>query len=234
MMLVLFDIDGTLLVSQHAGTRAMLAAAREMFGETFTYDGVEIAGRIDPLIWATVAAANGIRDAEAHHDTFRASYAHHLARRLAAHDTVTLCPGVGALLDRLGSVDGLTLGLLTGNYRETGLLKIEAAGLDPALFPVAAWGCDGSSRRDLPPVAMARHADATGRPLTAEQVVIIGDTPHDVDCARTHGCRALAVATGPFSSEKLRESEPDLVVEDLSNTAAIVEWLLGPQPMVRR
>ena len=227
MMLVLFDIDGTLLVSQHAGTRAMLTAAREMFGEEFTYDGVEIAGRIDPLIWAAVAAANGIRDAEAQHDKFRASYAHHLARRLATHDTVTLCPGVGALLDRLGSVDRLTLGLLTGNYRETGLLKIEAAGLDPALFPVAAWGCDGSSRRDLPAVAMARHADATGRSLTPEQVVIIGDTPHDVDCARNHGCRALAVATGPCSSEKLRESEPDLVVEDLSNTAAIVEWLLG-------
>ena len=227
MMLVLFDIDGTLLVSQHAGTRAMLAAAREMFGEEFTYDGVEIAGRIDPLIWANVAAANGIRDAEAHHDRFRASYAHHLAERLATHETATLCPGVEALLDRLGNVDGLTLGLLTGNYRETGLLKVEAAGLDPALFPVAAWGCDGSSRRDLPAVAMARHADATGRSLTPEQVVIIGDTPHDVDCARTHGCRALAVATGPFSSEKLRESEPDLVVEDLSNTAAIVDWLLG-------
>ena len=225
-MLILFDIDGTLLLTQRAGTRSMCAAAREMFGDAFTFDGVDIAGRIDPLIWADVARANGIDEPEAHHDRFRATYVEHLARWLAADNTVLLLPGVVELLEALRGVEAVTLGLLTGNYPETGLLKIEAAGLDAAIFPVTAWGCDGRSRRDLPAVAMARHRDLTGVEVRPEGVVIIGDTPHDVDCARAHGCRALAVATGPYSRETLRDAGPDLLVDDLSGTGAIVDWIM--------
>ncbi len=227
-MLVLFDIDGTLLLSQHAGVHGMHDATRELYGETFTFDGVEVAGRIDPQIWHDVALANGIDDPTAHHDRFRASYAEHLARRLKANNTVVVLPGVAPLLEELGAVDGLTLGLLTGNYRETGLLKIKAAGLDPEIFAVAAWGSDGRTLQDLPGVAIDRHATITGSRLTPDQVVIIGDTPHDVACARANGCWALAVATGPTPRENLVASEPDLMVEDLSSTPEIVSWILNP------
>ncbi len=227
-MLVLFDIDGTLLLSQHAGVHGMHDAAHALYGEKFTFDGVEVAGRIDPQIWHDVARANGIDDPDVHHDRFRACYAEHLARRLETNNTVVLLPGVAPLLEALGTVDGLTLGLLTGNYPETGRLKIEAAGLDPEVFVVAAWGCDGRTRHDLPGVAIDRHATITGIRLTPDQVVIIGDTPHDVACARTNGCWALAVATGPTPRENLVASEPDLMVEDLSTTPEIVSWILNP------
>jgi phosphoglycolate phosphatase-like HAD superfamily hydrolase len=200
-MLVLFDIDGTLLLSHGAGTRSMLAAARELFGESVTLDGVEIAGCIDPLIWMEVARANGLPDAGAHHDRFRETYHRHLAERLAAGHRVELLPGVRELLDALRASDDVTLGLLTGNYPETGGLKMRAAGLDPALFVVA------------------------------RNVVVVGDTPHDVACARAHGCRCLAVATGTFSREKLAGCEPDLLVDDLTGTEAILDWILQVDPV---
>lgn len=201
-------------------------AARELFGDAFTFDGVEIAGRIDPQIWHEVARVNGIDDPDAHHDRFRATYAQHLARRLAVANTVRLLPGVAALLETLSTVEGLTRGLLTGNYPETGRLKIAAAGLDLAIFEIAVWGCEGGSRRELPGVAINRYVTTTGRRLTPRQVVVIGDTPHDVDCARAHGCHSLAVATGSIPRKELEASEPDLLADDLSQTQEIVSWIL--------
>jgi phosphoglycolate phosphatase len=224
-VLILFDIDGTLLLSHGAGTQSMLAAARELFGEHMTLDGVEIAGRLDPLIWGMAARANGVPDTAAHHDRFRAVYAGHLSRCLASGHRVELLPGVADLVGALAARDGVTLGLLTGNYPETGRLKIEAAGLDPDLFRVAAWGDDGDSRRDLPAVAMERYRRLAGRPVDPQDVVVIGDTAHDIDCARAEGCRSLAVATGPYTRQALAAHEPDLLVDDLSDTPALVDWI---------
>jgi phosphoglycolate phosphatase-like HAD superfamily hydrolase len=230
-VLVLFDIDGTLLLSHRAGTQSMLAAVQELFGDHMTIDGVEIAGRMDPLIWECVALANGVADPAAHHNRFREVYGDHLTRCLAAGHRVDLLPGIRDLVEALARHDGVTLGLLTGNYPETGRLKIEAAGLDPELFPVAAWGDDGASRRALPAVAMRRYEQVTGRPVDPRDVVVIGDTIHDIDCARAQGCRCLAVATGGSTREALAEQEPDLLVDDLSDTAVIVDWVLHADPV---
>ncbi len=224
-MLVLFDIDGTLLLTRRAGAAAMHDAAREIFGDSFTMDGIEMAGRIDPLIWRDMAAANGIDDHAAHHDRFRSVYARHLARRIAENNTVTLLPGVAALLDAVEALGGGALGVLTGNYPETGRLKIQAAGVDADRFPIAAWGCDGGSRRDLPAVAMRRHREQLGRAIHPARVVIIGDTPLDVDCAAAAGCRALAVGTGGYAASDLAACGADLAVDDLSDTTRIVSWI---------
>lgn len=223
--LVLFDIDGTLLRTQRAGIRAMLEAGRALFGARFHLDGIEFAGRIDPAIWAEAAAANGLDPGPANHARFRAAYGERLAVKLAAERSAHLMPGVAALVPRLAARTDLALGLLTGNYPETGRLKIRHAGLDPNLFAVCAWGSDGAARRDLPPVAMARHRERYRRPLAPAEVVIIGDTPHDVDCARHHGCRALAVATGNFPLEALAACGPDLALADLADGAALERWL---------
>ncbi|MHC5007599.1 MAG: HAD family hydrolase, partial [Planctomycetota bacterium] len=228
---VLFDIDGTLLLSQGAGTGSMLTAARELFGDRVTLDGVEIAGCIDPLIWNEVARVNGLPDAAANHDRFRRTYHRHLTERLAAGHRVELLPGVRELLDGLGAIDGVTLGLLTGNYPETGRLKIQAAGLDPNLFALAAWGSDGPSRSALPALAMTLYLQQVGRPVDPRDVVVVGDTPHDVDCARAHGCRCLAVATGNYAIDALAGCEPDLLVSDLTETEAIVDWIVQMDPV---
>ena len=227
-MLILFDIDGTLLVTERAGTQSMLAAARELFGDNFTFDGVDVGGRLDPLIWADVARANGIEDPASHHDRFRASYLQHFQERLARNPTVTALPGVTELIEALSQGTEMWLGLLTGNYPETGRLKIEAAGLDLDSFAVAVWGVDGTNRRELPVVAMAQYATQTGQTIEPHDVVIIGDTLHDIDCARANGCRSLAVATGVCTADELAAHEPDLLVDDLSDTTLILAWLLKP------
>jgi phosphoglycolate phosphatase-like HAD superfamily hydrolase len=206
-------------------------AAREMFGPAFTFDGVEVAGRIDSLIWADMARVNGIADPDAHHDRFRAIYLRHLTQRIETESPVEVLPGVRSLLFALRDADDLTLGVLTGNYPETGRLKLEAAGIDLAWFPVAVWGSDAASRRDLTPLAMSRQETLTGRRLEPGNVVVIGDTPHDVDCARASGCRSLAVATGPYQADDLAASGADLVVKDLSETESLVKWFINREPV---
>ena len=225
-MLILFDIDGTLLLTQKAGMHAMLDGGRELFGDHFTIEGVEFSGRLDPLIWNDLAAKNGVPNHNGEHERFRAVYARHLRRRLNENPTAMLLPGVRSLVDSLRLHAHVTIGLLTGNYPETGRLKIERAGLHPDLFLVAAWGIDGDSRRDLPPVAIRRYVELTRRSLHAGDVVIIGDTPHDIDCARCHGCRSIGVATGYFSMTQLREAGADLAVENLSEVEEVIAWLL--------
>ncbi len=229
-MLILFDIDGTLLVTQRAGTQSMLAAARELFGDqfTFTFDGIEIGGWLDPLIWDAVAKANGIEDPASHHDRFRATYLRHFEDRLARNPTVTALPGVTQLIEALSQETDTWLGLLTGNYPEAGRMKIEAAGLDLDSFAVAVWGVDGANRRELPVVAMEQYATHTGQTIEPHDVVIIGDTLHDIDCARANGCRCLAVATGVCTAAELAAHDPDLLVDDLSDTSSILAWILKP------
>ncbi len=227
-LLVLFDIDGTLLLSSRVGYGAMLDAAARMAGRPVTMHGVDFAGRLDPEIWAGIAALNGIEDASGREAEFRASYVSILARMVKEDAIVYLLPGVSDLIGRLRNDGGITLGLLTGNYPETGILKIRAAGLDPEAFPVAAWGCDGDARRDLPRVAMDRYAGKFGRPILPSRVVVIGDTPIDIDCARANGCIALGVATGPSHTlEDLQAHLPDLAVRDLRDTDYLVNWILS-------
>jgi phosphoglycolate phosphatase len=225
-MLILFDIDGTLLLTQKAGMQAMLDGGRELFGEHFTIDDVEFSGRLDPLIWADLALRNKVANHDGEHERFRAAYGRHLRRRLDANPTATLLPGVKALVEMLPTHNSVTLGVLTGNYPETGRLKIERAGLQPDVFRVAAWGIDGRTRRDLPPVAIKRHLELTKKTLDAADVVIIGDTPYDIDCASCHGCRSIGVATGTFDVDMLREAGADLAVESLAEVEEILAWML--------
>ncbi len=225
-MLILFDIDGTILLTQGAGVKAMQDAGRELFGEHFTIDGVEFSGRLDTLIWSDLTKRNRIENTPEQHDRFRQTYGRKLSERLVAHRTATLLPGVAELVHEIIDVDHATVGLLTGNYPETGRLKIQHAGLDPDLFRVAAWGIDGKTRRDLPPLAMQRLQRLTGREVRGEEVVIIGDTPHDIDCAAANGCRSIGVATGAFSIDELARSGANLAVESLADTRALLRWML--------
>lgn len=238
-MLVLFDIDGTLITSRAevkdggsrdgVGTASMVEAGRNLYGPHFTLERIEIAGRLDALIWRDAAARNRVRNHEVEHGRFRAEYARVLRSRLDAGAPVRLLPGVSTLVSELARLEQLTLGLLTGNYPETGRMKLEAAGLDTSVFKVGAWGCDGESRRALTPVAMRAHRQYTGRAIDPHQVIVIGDTPHDVDCAKAHGCRALAVATGTFSIAQLQDAGADLALNDLTDTRQILEWTLKSQ-----
>ena len=227
-MLVLFDIDGTMITSEGAGLVAMLDAMHEIVpGRTFSFEGIPVAGRLDTLIWRDLLARHGMVHYDELHGRFRERYGHHLNRRLGVTHTARALKGVTGLIGALAQEPSVTMGILTGNYEHTGRLKVERAGIPTVQFTANAWADDGDSRRALTPVAMRRGADVRGSALAPQQVVVIGDTPHDIDCAHAHGCRALAVATGGSSADELRAHRADLVVDDLSDSAALARWILG-------
>jgi phosphoglycolate phosphatase-like HAD superfamily hydrolase len=145
---------------------------------------------------------------------------------------------VREVLGALGSHEAFTIGLLTGNFAETGRMKLTACGIDPEQFAVCAWGDesphDPPERAHLPPVAMGRYRERYGRAIDPGRVTIIGDTPHDVRCALAHGCRALAVATGQHGVPELTAAGAHRSVSDLAATEDIVGWLLsGTAPQQR-
>ena len=225
-MLILFDIDGTMLRSMAIGVRAMERAGRDLYGDDFSLDGIEIAGRMDCLIWAEAAALNNIANVDGEHGRFRRTYTETLERHLDEDNTVTLLPGVESLVRALDDIDHVTIGLLTGNYPETGRMKVAAGGIDPSLSTVNAFGDSGSSRRDLPSRALSIYRSEIGSAIDPKNVIIMGDTPHDVDCAHHNGCRALAVATGGFDFATLEQTGADITLPDLSDTASILDWML--------
>ncbi len=224
--LVLFDIDGTLLRTEGVGVAAMLRAFTRLHGERgFSFDGVEIAGALDGLLFARMMAQHGLPAHEAAHAEFQRVYGDELSRVLTPSVTRRMA-GTAELVAALREA-GAAVGLLTGNYEHTAHLKIDAAGFERAHFPFGAFGADGPSRRHLTPVAIGRATSHLGRPFDPARVTIIGDTPHDIDCAKAHGCRAIGVGTGPYSPERLREVGADLAVADLAETAQVLEFMLG-------
>jgi len=227
-VLILFDIDGTLLLSQGAGKRAMVEAGRDLHGPSFTMEGIDFSGRLDPLIWADACRINGIDDTPLTHGAFRKAYHSRLRQGFAEGGRAWSLPGVVNLLLALQAESSrATIGVLTGNYAETGRMKISQAGLDPGAFRVAAWGDEGRTRRDLPPVAIGRYRNEFG-PIDSGDVIIIGDTPHDIDCARASGCRCIAVGTGPGQTmEILQTHAPDLLLPTLEDTDEIIRWVFG-------
>lgn len=224
-MLVLFDIDGTLLRSLSAGIHAMTSALQELHGTTPDFSRVPVHGRLDTLIWRDLAAIHGFPADDAAHATFRETYSRHLERRLAERNTVERFAGAAELVDAAAAMPGTAIGLLTGNYERTGRLKVRHAGIDPDRFVVNAWGDEGPDRRSLVPVALARYRAMHGRALDPADAVIIGDTPHDVDCAHAAGARCIAVATGAYGIDDLRAAGADLAVPTLAGTDALARWI---------
>lgn len=227
--LVLFDIDGTLLTTDGAGKRAVREALLEVFGMTGPVEGYSFAGRTDPQIVHDLLSAAGLAPAEVERrlpDLWE-RYLEKLAHDLRTAPVRPL-PGIPALLDRVEEAGGeVLLGLLTGNLREGARLKVEAAGLRFGRFRVGAYGSDHAARRELPALAIERARAACGIEYRGKDVVVIGDTPHDIDCGRHLGVRTIAVATGRHTAAELAGHAPDHVFADLSDLHAAWQAITG-------
>ncbi|HBZ96899.1 MAG: haloacid dehalogenase [Phycisphaerae bacterium] len=224
-MLVLLDIDGTLLASEGTGARGIVQAGSELFGESFSLDGIPLGGRLDPLIFGEAMEAIGRTDHREHHDAFRKRYLEVFAELIEIGHDMRILPGVSELLGRMHAHPEITMALVTGNYRESAHMKLAAAGIDPELFVGGAFGDEGDIRDDLPPLAIERFRAARGR--APRDVVLLGDTVHDVTSGRAAGCRVLAVCTGSHAPERLHASKPELVLDDLSDVEAVMAWILS-------
>lgn len=213
--LVLFDVDGT-LVTTGRRTRGLLGRAlTAVFGPVPGLESYDFAGKTDPRIVLDLAAGAGVADEEARAGLprVREHYLAVLEDGLPA-GSVTALPGVAELLARLTAAGEPTIGLLTGNWRRGAEVKLDRAGLGDR-FVFGAFGDDGVDRHELPPVALARAEAATGCRFAAAETLIVGDTSHDVACARAHGMRSLAVATGSVPADRLTAAGADWVVDDL-------------------
>lgn len=222
MKLLLFDVDGTILLTNRAGIRSMEQAGRELFGERFDLSQVSVAGALDPLIYAEATRLAGIDNAATMHDAFRDRYLEILQASLDANGGKTvLLPGIGAVVETLRNHETVSLGVVTGNYTAVVPIKLRAVGLDPAWFPFSAFGDEGPDRPSLVRIALERYQQRAGRPIAAADVIVIGDTPHDVTCAHANGCLCFAVATGMYTADDLRGAGADVVVSDLRDPAPL-------------
>lgn len=229
--LVLFDIDGTLISAGRVARDAILRSLKESFDWASTSDHedrgrFDFSGKTDPQIVRELVLEHVGRDRFERGLTRALEiYLAELERQLLP-GTVVPKPGIAALLERLAADPRVTLGLLTGNLERGARLKLAPPDFN-RYFPFGAYGSDSSDRYELPPIAVERAFETTGRRFAGKSVVIVGDSIHDVACGRALGVRAVAVATGITSPERLAAEKPDALFESFAETdrafAAIVE-----------
>ena len=223
--LLLFDIDGTLILSGRAGLRALNKAFEEATGVGDAFQGINAAGRTDGFLLDEAARRAGLTLTPLLRETLQARYYEILAEEimLPGEGRKQVMPGVRPLIDTLLGRDDTVLALLTGNFRRSARIKLEHFDLWSP-FRFGAFGDDAADRNLLVPIALERARQA-GHDPRAERVIVIGDTPLDVECARAGGVRALGVATGSHSVNELREAGAHETFEDLSETPAVMKAL---------
>ncbi len=228
--LVLFDIDGTILMTAGAGRRAIRRALVEAMGLADPIDGVRFDGKTDPQIVRELLEAAEHPDADDPERVWEVcrQYVRLLEAELAGADgSVRVLEGVGELLQVLEGRADTLIGLLTGNMERGAQLKLSSAGLDPARFAIGAFGSDAVERRELPAFASRRAEQLMGRAPSGDAMVIIGDTPSDVTCGASLRARAIGVATGSYSVAELMDAGAYAAFPDLTDTVAVIDAIFA-------
>ncbi|RMF58669.1 MAG: HAD family hydrolase [Bacteroidetes bacterium] len=227
MKLLLFDIDGTLLTIQGAGREALEAALHDLLGRPVSTEAITFSGKTDPQILREILEHHGLYDATRNgmFERMLEAYRSQLEARLHPERFI-LYPGVRSLLEQLARRHDVCLGLVTGNLEPLAYAKLRVVGLD-RFFPFGAFGSDHPDRRRLPPIAIDRAHRLVGHPFAPDDVIVIGDTDRDIDCARASGVRVVSVCTGRFGREHLAPLQPDLLLDDLSDPAPLLALLDG-------
>jgi phosphoglycolate phosphatase-like HAD superfamily hydrolase len=217
MKVLLFDIDGTLMLSGGAGLRAMNQAFFDLYGVEEVFSGINLAGRTDTSIFRDAA--------EAHHHPYTAETLRNFQNAYYAHlpgemekpiGDKKLMPGVAELLPALQQRPDVYVGLLTGNWEISGFIKLAHFGLD-RFFSFGAFADDSEKRPELLPYAIKRFTERYDRTPDPDQVFVIGDTPSDILCAQPHNAKAVAVAAAHYKEKDLQPYNPDYLLPDLSD-----------------
>ena len=227
--LVLWDIDGTLLRAGRIAGAVFASAVESMFGVDAQDHGISYGGKTDPQIGREILAALSIdHDAEVHLPQLMEAIELGLVEgQQEMRERGFVLPGVEAVLARLHDRPDVVQSVLTGNTRANAVLKLETFELDRWIdTDVGAYGSDDADRNRLVPLALARVTERYGA-TSKDRTWVVGDTPFDAACARAGGVRCLLVATGHASREVLEAAGADVVVDDLSDTDAIVSLLVG-------
>jgi phosphoglycolate phosphatase len=220
--LLLFDIDNTLLYSGGAGSVSMAMAFHDMFGVEDGFKGVEFSGRTDRYILAEAMRQHSVGAAyEDVEDSFLTRYFGYLPDKLHERDG-SLMPGFPELLEALAARPGTRLGLATGNFSGSARIKLEHFGIY-RYFEGGGFGEESEDRDVVVGNAIQRLADG----LAPADVLVIGDTPHDITAAKANGATAVGVATGHNPADDLRGAGADVVFEDFSDWREAARRLSG-------
>jgi phosphoglycolate phosphatase len=226
--LVLWDIDGTLLYSGGVAGEAMRAAMTRVYGRPSDNERRSYAGKTDQQIILETFPERSPEELLSRLDEFTAAYLDILSAWEDAFRTRgRVLEGAIEILQQLRA-RGVVQSLLTGNLAPVAHLKLRMMSLIEFFdFESGAYGSDSPRRTDLPLIAAERAAQRYGHVFAGPDIVIVGDTPNDIACARAVGARAVAVATGPFGVDELRLHAPDAVLPDLTDTGAALTAILA-------
>jgi len=222
---VLFDIDGTILNCNNAGRASLIKATKETFGTIGRMEKIDFQGKTDPVILIESLEMMGFSHAEIESKSadLKERYFFHLGENIHRFDVI-LFPGIMEILRALSERDDIILGLLTGNFYESAMIKLSRHGLN-RFFEFGAFGDDAPVRDLLPAVAKSRISQLYGIDIDFGNTYIIGDTVYDIRCARYAGAVSVAVGTGWTDHGVLLGEGPDYFFTDLSDTGKFLSLL---------
>ena len=215
MKLLLFDIDGTLVKPIGSGREHIEYVLSKLCGKPISTERVSFSGRTDPQILEETLTLAGLEPKQIS-DLLPVALAQYSDHATYASNEVHPSDGVRALLEHLRTIETVQLALLTGNVRLTAYRKLAAARMDH-LFPFGAFGCDHADRNQLPAIAAARALEYCGKAFPGHEIVIVGDSVHDITCGLDIGALSVAVATGYTSYQDLKSANPDVLLRDLTD-----------------
>lgn len=224
--LILFDIDGTLISTDGLARKTFAEVLEQVYqveSPALTHD---FAGKTDLQIVyeiMTLAGLTEIRIQERLDDLFENIF--YLLQSKLTKETVRIHEGVFDALNAISKRDDCTLGILTGNMKRGAELKLAPHGLNK-YFSIGAYGDESRYRNELPAIARSRAESLTGFRYVGKNIVIIGDTPHDISCGAHLGVRTIAVATGGTSYDELKKHNPDFLFDSLANTHEVLTSIL--------
>ncbi|HVZ65889.1 MAG TPA: HAD family hydrolase [Lacunisphaera sp.] len=219
--LILWDIDGTLIVSHGAGFRAMERALQVRFGRTCDLHQIDWAGRTDSWIAAEVLRVVGLPDTPQNVHDYLEAYLETLPLELRDGKPGQLLPGIAVLLETFRAHADVVQGLLTGNLERGARIKLTHFNVWQ-YFEFGAYADDSHLRNDLGPHALRRAGARHGLEFRADHTFIIGDTPHDIECGKVIGAHTIAVATGKYSVAELAAHHPTATFPNFADTAAFL------------
>ena len=223
--LLLFDIDGTLISARGIPKKAMATVLARRYS-TFQYDkSYDFSGRTDPDIIEHLLRYDKREFSDTLIKEILWEFCIELEKEFINGHRLEIHPGVNGLIQRLRTTENVFLGLVTGNVSEGARIKLEAADLH-RYFPVGGFGDDSKDRNELPPIAQKRAEIHYDKIFEPEDIWIIGDSIHDIGCAKNNGLRCLAVSTGRTSREDLAAVNPEFLENDLSDFERIHEILV--------
>jgi phosphoglycolate phosphatase-like HAD superfamily hydrolase len=225
--LILWDIDGTIIISHGAGFRAMARALTERFGKKVDMGTIDWAGRTDSWIAGEVLRVTGLPDTPENIHDFLEAYLDTLPKELRAGRPGQVLPGILELLETLRTRPDVVQGLLTGNLERGAEVKLTHHKVWH-YFEFGAYADDSPRRNDLGPHALRRAKERHAIDFSPQHTFIIGDTPHDIECGKVIGARTIAVATGKYSVAELASHQPTAVFQDFADTAAFLRVIENP------